>query len=190
MVFVCSAVHNVLGYSNNQNNFDYNFGVIGVALGIFYILGLVLSAVFGLLFGCMGLACKTTHIVCLYGYSMTIYVICVLLCIINMNMMTWLFLLYAGGTKVAYVLKNIFEKLEVPASKKVVILVLVIAEACIQLLAIRFALLTVNNSSSPVTVSHFSATHFSGLNMRTHEGGTLWSLWFKHMLILSLRPVW
>lgn len=172
MVFVCSAVHNVLGYVNDQDNFNYNFGIIGVAFGVFYLLGLLLSVVFGLLFGCMGLACKTTHIVCLYGYSMTIYVLCVLACSINMSMMTWLLLLYAGGTKVAYILKNMFEKLEVPASKKVVILVLVIAEAGIQLLAIRFALLSVSGSSS-ARVSHFSATHFAHLNMRTHEGGAL-----------------
>lgn len=63
---------------------------------------------YGLLFGCIGLACRVNHIVCLYGYSMTIYVICGLLCIINMELTTWLFLLYAAGTKVAFILKNIF----------------------------------------------------------------------------------
>lgn len=108
MVFVCSAVHNVLSYIGNSTAFTYNFGVIGVAFGLFYVLGMVLSAVYGLLFGCMGLACKPTHIVCLYGYGMTTYVICVLLCILNMSLMTWLFLLYGAGTKVAFILKNIF----------------------------------------------------------------------------------
>lgn len=108
MVFICSAVHNVLAYIANPTGFTYNFQIIGVAFGLFYILGMLLSGVYGLLFGCMGLACKATHIICLYGYSMTIYVICVLLCILNMSLMTWLFLLYAAGTKVAYILKNIF----------------------------------------------------------------------------------
>jgi hypothetical protein len=71
-------------------------------------MGLAGSVVIGLIFGCIGLQSKTSQIVCLYGYSMSIYIICVLLCSINMSLMTWLFLLYAAGTKVAYILKNVF----------------------------------------------------------------------------------
>ena len=108
MVFVSTAVHNVLIYQSNSNTFSYDYKAIGVSLSIFYIMGMILSAVIGLFFGCMGLASKTSQIVCLYGYSMSTYVICVLLCIINMSLTTWLFLIYGACTKVAFVLKNVF----------------------------------------------------------------------------------
>lgn len=108
MVFVTGAVSNVLIYQNNPNNFQYNFQVIGVAMTIFYLLGLGLSAIIGLIFGCIGLNSKTSQIVCIYGYSMATYIICILLCTINMTLLTWLFLLYAAGTKVGFLLKNIF----------------------------------------------------------------------------------
>lgn len=170
MVFVCSAIHNVLAYLENSTSFQYNFKIIGIGFGVFYVLGLLLSIVYGLLFGCLGLTTKTIHIVCLYGYGMTAYVICVLLCVLNMSLMTWLFLLYAAGTKVAYILRNIFE-LQVPTSKRVIIMILVIAEAGVQMLAIKFALLS--NSGVPYSTATTSSTVQSHqavypLHMRTH----------------------
>lgn len=68
---------------------------------------------------------------------MATYAICILLCIVNMTLLTWLFLLYAAGSKVVYVLRNVFESLEVPTSKKIVIIVTVAIEAAIQLLVIK-----------------------------------------------------
>lgn len=111
MIFIVGAVHNVLLYENNSKNFEYSFHVIGLAVTVFYLMGLALSAVVGLLFGCLGLNSKTFQIICIYGYSMATYIICVLLCCVNMTLMTWLFLLYAGGSKVAFILKNVFESL-------------------------------------------------------------------------------
>jgi hypothetical protein len=42
-----------------------------------------------------------------------------------MTLMTWLFLLYGAGSKIAFILKNIFE-LEVPTAKKFMITLIVI----------------------------------------------------------------
>jgi hypothetical protein len=126
MIFIVGAVRNVLVYENsNSTSFKYDFQVISVALTVFYGLGLGLSALIGLMFGCMGLSSKTSQIICLYGYSMATYIICVLLCTVNMTLMTWLFLLYGAGSKIAFILKNIFE-LEVPTAKKFMITLIVI----------------------------------------------------------------
>ena len=137
---------------------------------------MAVSILYGLIFSYMGLNCKTVHIVSLYGYAMTNYIFCVLLCIINFPLLTWLFLLYGGGTKIGFILKNMFEKLEVPVAKKVVVLVLVIAEAAVQLLAIKFTLIVNYNGATgaPVhflqmptpTMSHLSTDGM--LHFRTH----------------------
>jgi hypothetical protein len=112
MIFIVGAVHNVLIYENStKNNFEYDFKIIGVAMTIFYLLGLAVSIGIGLLFGCLGLKSKTSQIVCLYGYSMATYIICILLCTVNMTLMTWLFLLYGAGAKIAFILKNVFDSL-------------------------------------------------------------------------------
>lgn len=110
MVFIVGAVHNVLLYQNNKN-FEYNFKVIGVAMTVFYLLGFALSILMGMIFGCLGLKSKTPQIVCIYGYSMATYIICVLLCTVNMTLMTWLFLLYAAGSKIGFIIKNSLESL-------------------------------------------------------------------------------
>ena len=105
-------------YLNNKQNFQYNFKVIGVALTVFYLLGMGGSAIIGIIFGCIGINSKTPMIMSLYGYSMANYVLCVILCMLNMEMLSWLLLLYAGGAKIAYIMKNMFEKLDIPPAFK------------------------------------------------------------------------
>ena len=166
MTFLTSAVHNVLVYKANPGNFEYDFKVIGVAGGLFFFLGLVLSIVYGALFGCLGLNCKVMHIVCIYGYSMSNYIICTLLCIIDIRLLTWILLLYAATAKVVFILKNMFDKLNVPTSKKIMVLVLVIAEAAVQFLAIKFALIVHHDSIQSIT----QVTTGHQLYLRTHEG--------------------
>lgn len=125
MIFAVGAVHNILLFSNTGVNFKYDFEIFAKSVTVFYGLGLLLSALLGLIYGCLGIPAKTGAIVCLYGYSMATYIICVLLCSVNMTLLTWIFLLYAAVTKVIYILKNLFE-MEVPAGKKFVITVLVL----------------------------------------------------------------
>ena len=157
MVFIVGAVHNVLSYQNN-NNFEYNFKVIGVAMTVFYLLGFGLSIIMGMIFGCLGLKSKTPQIVCIYGYSMATYIICVLLCTVNMTLMTWLFLLYAAGSKIGFIIKNSLESLEIPTSKKFMFFVIVIVEAAIQFLIIKFAFIKTNSDGSfKAAFSHMQA---------------------------------
>lgn len=87
---------------------------------------------------------------------MATYVICVLLCSVNMTLLTWLFLLYAAGTKIAYILKNVFESLEVPTSKKFLITVIVIVEASLQLLIIKFAFIKTGGKEASVFSHHMA----------------------------------
>lgn len=111
MIFVVGAVHNVLIYQNNHENFSYNFEMVTMAVTVFYLLGLALSAVIGLIFSCLGIEAKTIQIVCLYGYSMATYIICILLCMVNSTLATWILLIYAATSKAIYILKNVFESL-------------------------------------------------------------------------------
>lgn len=126
MVFAVSATHNILIYQNREDkgSFSYDFESFWLACTVFYGLGLGLSVIIGLVFSCC-LESKTAQIVCLYGYSMVTYIICVLLCGINITLATWGLLIYAGTTKVIYILRNIYS-LEVPAAKKCMITVVVI----------------------------------------------------------------
>ena len=167
MIFIVGAVHNVLVYANSsKDTFQYNFAVIGVAMTIFYLLGLALSIGMGLIFGCLGLQSKTSQIVCLYGYSMATYIICVLLCSVNMTLMSWLFLLYGAGSKVAFILKNVFESLEVPTSKKFMITLIVVIEAAVQFLIIKFAFIKTDTAGTV-------GAAFSHMSIAPHEEGML-----------------
>ena len=85
-----------------------------------------------------------------------------------------MFLIIGAVAKVYFILKNMFDKLEVPASKKVLILVMVIAQASVEFLALKFALIVNYNAKGqavhfmeipPTAASHLSVGH---LMFRTH----------------------
>ena len=127
LIFVLGAVNNLIVYNSTPTGqFAYNYQVIAMGFSIFYLEGMGLSALIGLLFGCLGLNSTVVSIVCLYGYGMTTYIIAVLLCIINLPLLQWLFLLYAAVAKAVFILRNLFEGLEVPTSKKIAVIVVVL----------------------------------------------------------------
>lgn len=174
MIFAVGAVHNILLFSNSGSNFSYDFSIFAKSVTVFYGLGFLLSAILGLIFGCLGIPANMGAIVCLYGYSMATYIICVLLCSFNITLLTWILLLYAAVTKVIYILKSLFE-MEVPAGKKFVITVLVLIEAGLQVLIIKFIFVKSSaDGSFSAAFSHMSMEgpqrigHF-GINMRNYN---------------------
>ena len=79
---------------------------------------------------------------------MTIYAICLPLCIIDMPLLRWLFLLYAAGTKIGFILRSIFEGLEVPPAKKIAVIAIVAIEAGIQFFIIKFLFIKSANTGA------------------------------------------
>lgn len=77
---------------------------------------------------------------CLYGYSVSIYIFCIILCSFNICLLHWIFLGYAVANKIYFVFKNINEGFEIPAGKKIVVTILVILEGVLQffIFKIRF----------------------------------------------------
>ncbi|CAM6001192.1 unnamed protein product [Sphagnum balticum] len=77
-----------------------------------------------------------------------------------MPLLTWLFLVYAAATKVAYVLKNMFESLEIPTTKKFMVTVIVIAEAALQFMIVKFAFIRTGGANASVLSHHAELDSF------------------------------
>lgn len=103
------------------------------------------------------------------------YIICVLICSINITLATWILLLYAGTTKVIYILRNLFS-LEVPAAKKFMITVIVIAEAALQFFIIKFVFIKGSREGGfKAAFSHMEAIHEpNGVHLRSFMNFWLW----------------
>lgn len=91
-----------------------------------------------------------THIqiICLYGYSMSAYIICLLLCSINVCILHYIFLIYGAVTKIAFISKNLFEGQEIATNKKFLIMGLIIVEAAFQLLVFKIGFIVCATSAS------------------------------------------
>lgn len=146
IVFCLGAVHNILQYQGNPN-YDYDFQILGEAFFAMYALGFGLPI--GIAFAMkaignidynIGVNCTIIQVMCLYGYSVSIYIFCIILCSFNICLLHWIFLTYAAVNKAYFVFKNISEGFEIPPGKKIIIIVLIIIEVLLQffLFKIRF----------------------------------------------------
>lgn len=142
---------------------------MGQAFGIFYLEGLGFSAAFGGILKCSGVNCTIMQIICLYGYSISIYIICVLLCCINISYLAWALLLYACGTKIAFILKNLFSGLEIPTAKKIMVIAIVAVEAALQFFIIKLMFIYTPTPTSTTTASHFQILRDGLMHMRVFE---------------------
>jgi ABC-type antimicrobial peptide transport system permease subunit len=55
----------------------------------------------------LGINCTIIQILSLYGYSVSIYIFCILLCSFNICLLHWIFLGYGVANKIYFVFKNI-----------------------------------------------------------------------------------
>lgn len=98
---------------------------------------------------CLGVESSIMQMICLYGYSMATYIPAILLCSVNVCILSYLLLGYAGGAKVGFVFKNLFAGDQVPSNKKIPIMVFILLEAGVQFLVFKIAFVI-----CPVAPSH------------------------------------
>ncbi len=113
IVFCLGAIHNILQYQGNSD-YDYDYEILGEAFFAMYALGFGLPIgiafvmkTIGIICDNIGVNCTIIQIVCLYGYSVSIYIFCIILCSFNICLLHWIFLGYAVANKVYFVFKNI-----------------------------------------------------------------------------------
>ena len=75
--------------------------------------------------------------ICLYGYSQTIFLVCVLLCCINVSIVHWVLIGFATFSRTWWILMNI-NSLDLPAAKRVLINGFVLGEAALYFLIVKF----------------------------------------------------
>ena len=108
-------------------------------------------------------AANLAHIqmICLYGYSMTPCIICLLFCSFNVCILHIALLAYGLGSKAACIMKNIGQGIEIPSSKKLLVIGVVLAEAALQFFV--FKLTYIRCGEAPLSTStntHHSLEYF------------------------------
>lgn len=85
----------------------------------------------------IGVNCTIIQIVCLYGYSVSVYIACILLCSFNVCLLHWILLGYGAVNKIYFVFRNIHQGFEIPAAKKLLVTILIIVEGVLQFLIFK-----------------------------------------------------
>lgn len=77
-----------------------------LGFGLPLAIGFIMKAL-GKIYFNVGINTTVFQIVCLYGYSVSIYIFCIALCSLNICLLHWIFLGYAAVNKFYFVFKNI-----------------------------------------------------------------------------------
>jgi hypothetical protein len=109
----------MLKYQSNPD-YDYNFEILGEGFFAMYALGFGLPIAMGFImkalrkyFVIQDVNCTIIQILCLYGYSVSVYIPCILLCSFNVCLLHWILLGYGAVNKIYFVFKNINQGLEI-----------------------------------------------------------------------------
>lgn len=143
VVFCLGAVHNMLKYQANPD-YNYDFEILGEGFFAMYVLGFGLPIAIGFIMKAIGKKCckkgancTIIQILCLYGYSVSVYIPCILLCSFNVCLLHWILLGYGAANKIYFVFKNINQGFEIPVARKLIVTVLIIVEGLLQFLIFK-----------------------------------------------------
>ena len=122
-----------------------------------YIEGFGFPILFTFLLKFLGANCTHIQIICIYGYSMAPTIICLLLCSLNVCILHIILIGYAMGSKAAFLVKNIFQSLEVSSKKKLIVIGFVVGEAVLQFFVFKLAF--IKCASAPETAPEATPNH-------------------------------
>lgn len=88
-------------------NWEYNFESVVTSASIIYGFAVGAPFVFYLILGQYGAKFKLINAICLYGYSLFIYLPATFLCFIPSGLASWLAMLGAGGASTLFLLRNL-----------------------------------------------------------------------------------
>ena len=106
MIF-CIAFAGNLAIWLNSSGARYDFNFIPFAAGLVYSVGLLIP--FGLWLVCRKFhpESKIVDFVCLYGYSLTVFLPVTLLCTFDIELLRWILIIYATGSSAYFIFLNL-----------------------------------------------------------------------------------
>lgn len=108
---VVSNIMSKIAYTRNNNNSDpwkYDFSVASVAYVTVYLYCFVFGSLVWGIMQWKNLPATITDVVCLYGYSMFIFELVAILCMIPASAAQWVFVMVGGAWSTAYLLINMW----------------------------------------------------------------------------------
>ncbi|KPA82975.1 hypothetical protein ABB37_02717 [Leptomonas pyrrhocoris] len=108
---VVSNIMSKIAYTRSNNNADpwkYDFSVASVAYVTIYLYCFVFGSLVWGIMQWKNLPATITDVVCLYGYSMFIFELVAILCMIPTSAAQWVFVMVGGAWSTAYLLINMW----------------------------------------------------------------------------------
>ena len=105
-------------------NFFENF--VPIAASIIYGIGFIVPLIIIIIMKCFGSNNSYISVLCIYGYSFSIYIPVVFVCGFGINFFQWIFLLYAAFSITSFIIANFWREMGKFVDKMRYIIIIVV----------------------------------------------------------------
>jgi len=111
LIFTMAITGNLASYfsftpSSGQPQWSYNFNQLTLAGSVIYAYVTLLPLLFWLLLRYFEASKKLVDVLCIYGYTLSIFLPISVLCVLPSNLFRWLLVLIGGGISAVFLLSN------------------------------------------------------------------------------------
>lgn len=112
LIFMISVAGNFSSYlsASDRTKYEYDFRYTPFASLLIYSIGFGTPILLAIIMKCFGSEITLFQTICLYGYSMACYVPVIVLCILPINWLQWLLLIYATINSTSFMVVNLWSE--------------------------------------------------------------------------------
>jgi hypothetical protein len=111
LIFVIAAAGNFADWLHDRDNFHYHFEAVSFAAGAIYGYVVIVPLLLWLAFRWLSVRVSLLQNLCIYGYSLFIFIPIAILCIIPINLVRWCIISGATALSVLFLLMNFYPPL-------------------------------------------------------------------------------
>ena len=126
LIFIIAASGSLSRYfqGSEMSNFFENF--VPTAAMIIYGIGFFVPLIIVIIMKCFGCHDSYISVLCIYGYSFSIYIPVVIICGLGINFTQWILLLYAASSSTSFIIVNFWREMGKYVDKMRFIIIIVI----------------------------------------------------------------
>lgn len=111
LILAIASAGSVVKFIQGSSTKNFYQKFIPIAASIIYGIGFILPVILGVIMRCFGSETTIVHIICTYGYSFSIFIPVVILCVIPFELVQWLLLGYAAFSSTSILCVNYWKEL-------------------------------------------------------------------------------
>ena len=133
LIFIIAASGSLSRYFQGSELINFFENFVPIAALIIYGIGFFVPLIIIIIMKCFGCNNSYISVLCIYGYSFSIYIPVVIICGLGINFAQWILLLYAACSSTSFIIVNFWREMGkfVDKMRIIIIIVIICGQICL-----------------------------------------------------------